>query len=103
MNFLLLIWPLSCVFLAAVRNPVRCNTQTKSTKRTGNGAALVGLYEEPERPANAVDFVKRSLGSTLGVDIDALRAENERLKLEVATLQQQLAASQKTINTLTGK
>ena len=28
---------------------------------------LVGLYEEPERPANAVDYIKRYLGAPAGV------------------------------------
>lgn len=49
-------------------------------------AVLVGLYEEPERPPNAVDFIKKYLGAPVGVDIDALRAENERLKSENRTL-----------------
>jgi hypothetical protein len=49
-------------------------------------AVLVGLYEEPERPPNAVDYIKKYLGAPVGVDIDALRAENERLKVENRTL-----------------
>ncbi len=49
-------------------------------------AVLVGLYEEPERPPNAVDFIKKYLGAPVGVDIDAMRAENERLKSENRTL-----------------
>lgn len=47
---------------------------------------LVGLYEEPERPPNSVDFIKKYLGAPVGVDIDALRAENDKLKLENRTL-----------------
>jgi predicted ATP-grasp superfamily ATP-dependent carboligase len=58
---------------------------------------LVGLYEEPERPAAAVDYVKKYLGAPVGVDVDALKAENERLRSEVASLHQQLEAAQKTI------
>lgn len=41
---------------------------------------LVGLYEESDKPANAVDYVKRFMGAPTGVDIEALRAENEDLK-----------------------
>ena len=41
---------------------------------------LVGLYEEPERPLHAVDYVKKYIGAPAGVDADALRAENERLR-----------------------
>ena len=41
---------------------------------------LVGLYEEPERPPNAVDYIKRYMGAPTGIDVDALRQENEDLK-----------------------
>lgn len=43
---------------------------------------LVGLYEEPERPANAVDYIKRYMGAPTGIDVDALRQENEALRKE---------------------
>ena len=43
---------------------------------------LVGLYEEPERPPNAVDYIKRYMGAPTGIDVDALRQENEDLKKE---------------------
>ena len=32
---------------------------------------LVGLYEEPERPLHAVDYVKKYIGAPAGVDADA--------------------------------
>jgi hypothetical protein len=44
------------------------------------------LYEEPERPPNAVDYIKRYMGAPTGVDVEALRVENEELKKEVAEL-----------------
>jgi hypothetical protein len=47
---------------------------------------LVGLYEEPERPPNAVDYIKRYMGAPTGVDVEALRIENEELKKEVVEL-----------------
>ena len=47
---------------------------------------LVGLYEEPERPPNAVDYIKRYMGAPTGVDVEALRIENEELKKEVGEL-----------------
>lgn len=28
---------------------------------------LVGLYEEPERPANAIDYIKKYLGAPTGI------------------------------------
>ena len=54
---------------------------------------LVGLYEEPERPLHAVEYVKKYMGAPVGVDVDALRAENERLRAEVASLKEQLHAA----------
>ena len=49
---------------------------------------LVGLYEEPERPPNAVDYVKRYLGAPTGVDVEAIRAENDTLKKQNAELKE---------------
>jgi len=43
---------------------------------------LVGLYEEPERPPNAVDYIKRYMGAPTGVDVEAMRTENEQLRKE---------------------
>ena len=48
---------------------------------------LVGLYEEPERPPNAVDYIKRYMGAPTGVDVEALRRECEQLKVDKATLE----------------
>ncbi|CCI45858.1 hypothetical protein ABG067_007285 [Albugo candida] len=47
---------------------------------------LVGLYEVNDKPSNAVDYLKRFLGAPTGVDIDALRTENEELKKKNAEL-----------------
>lgn len=43
----------------------------------------MSLYEEPNFPVNATEYIKRQLGADTSVDTDALRAENEQLKLEV--------------------
>ena len=48
---------------------------------------MVGLYEEPERPPNAVDYIKRFMGAPTGVDIEALRTENEQLKVDKVQLE----------------
>ena len=53
-------------------------------------AVLVGLYEEPERPANAVDYIKRYMGAPTGIDVEAIKAENARLKLENKELRTQI-------------
>jgi hypothetical protein len=47
---------------------------------------LVGLYEEPERPANAVDYIKRYMGAPAGIDVEQLRLEVEKLRAENAQL-----------------
>jgi hypothetical protein len=57
---------------------------------------LVGLYEEPERPANAVDYIKRYMGAPAGIDVEALRVEVEQLRAENGQLHA-------TINELNGK
>ncbi|XP_041351981.1 c-Myc-binding protein-like [Gigantopelta aegis] len=46
---------------------------------------LVGLYEEPEKPNNALDFLKQHLGAA-GPDT----ADVEALKLEVTELRQKV-------------
>jgi hypothetical protein len=33
----------------------------------------VGLYEEPERPSHAVDYIKRYMGAPSNVDVEALK------------------------------
>ena len=56
---------------------------------------LVGLYEEPEKPQNAVDFIKRSLGAPQESDTDMLKAENEELNRKVAELTKRVEALQR--------
>merc|ERR1712216_1055938 len=51
---------------------------------------LVRLYEEPERPGNALDFIKQYLGASVGVDVEGLRAEVEEAKKKVTDLKKQL-------------
>lgn len=50
---------------------------------------LVGLYEESERPQSALDYIKRYLGSPVGVDVEALKRENEELKKKIELLEKQ--------------
>mmetsp|Transcript_11837 Transcript_11837/g.17851 ORF Transcript_11837/g.17851 Transcript_11837/m.17851 type:complete len:102 (+) Transcript_11837:175-480(+) len=53
---------------------------------------LVGLYEEPERPSNAIDYIKKYLGAPTGVDVEELRAENDELKRQNADLEAKVAS-----------
>lgn len=46
---------------------------------------MVGLYEEPEKPNNALDFLKQHLGAS-GPET----ADVEALKLEVTELRQKV-------------
>ncbi len=56
---------------------------------------LVGLYEEPEKPQNAVDFIKKSLGAPHETDVDQLKADNEELKRTVTELNKRIEALQR--------
>jgi hypothetical protein len=58
---------------------------------------LVGLYEEPERPNNAVDYIRKYMGAPHNVDVEsiqqqnsALKKQNEHLSKQVEELKQQL-------------
>ena len=53
---------------------------------------LVGLYEEPEKPGNVIEFIKRSLGAPSDTDIDQLMSENEELKRQRAELEKQISS-----------
>mmetsp|Transcript_34623 Transcript_34623/g.103430 ORF Transcript_34623/g.103430 Transcript_34623/m.103430 type:complete len:96 (+) Transcript_34623:280-567(+) len=47
---------------------------------------LVGLYEEPDRPMNPVEYIKKYMGAPANVDVDAVRTENDELKAKVKEL-----------------
>ncbi|XP_032835353.1 C-Myc-binding protein [Petromyzon marinus] len=49
---------------------------------------LVGLYEEPDKPNNALDFLKQHLSSAgpEGADVEALRLEASELRLKLDSL-----------------
>jgi organic radical activating enzyme len=60
---------------------------------------LVGLYEAPEKPPSAIDYIKEYLGAPVGVDVDKLKKTIEDLQKQleekdrlIADLQKQLAA-----------
>ena len=40
---------------------------------THPNTVLVGLYEEPERPSHAVDYIKRYIGAPSNVDVEGMK------------------------------
>jgi hypothetical protein len=55
--------------------------------------ALVNLYEEPNRPSDPVEYIKKVLGGPSQDDVERLKAENERLVQEVDQLRKRLGES----------
>ena len=55
---------------------------------------LVGLYEEPEKPGNVIDFIKKSLGAPSDTDVEQLMAENEELKRQKNDLEKKIESIQ---------
>eukprot|EP00405_Crypthecodinium_cohnii_P017649 CAMPEP_0206446706 /NCGR_PEP_ID=MMETSP0324_2-20121206/16302_1 /ASSEMBLY_ACC=CAM_ASM_000836 /TAXON_ID=2866 /ORGANISM="Crypthecodinium cohnii, Strain Seligo" /LENGTH=98 /DNA_ID=CAMNT_0053915241 /DNA_START=57 /DNA_END=353 /DNA_ORIENTATION=+ len=51
---------------------------------------IISLYEEPERPNSAMEYIKASLGAGGGVDVEELKAENDELKRVNAVLEAQV-------------
>lgn len=51
---------------------------------------LVGLYEEPDRPSNAIDYIRKYMGAPPNVDIDGLKKENGALRSKLEQLTNQM-------------
>ena len=51
---------------------------------------LVGLYEEPEKPGNAIEFIKKMLGSPAETDVEELKSQNEELRRTKADLEKRI-------------
>merc|ERR1711990_1189951 len=51
---------------------------------------LVGLYEEPEKPSNAIEFIKKYLGAPSDTDVEQLKAENDTPKKEKNELEKKI-------------
>ena len=56
---------------------------------------LVGLYEEPEKPGNAIEFIKKTLGAPSDTDVESLKAENEDLRRQNHELNKRIDDLQK--------
>merc|ERR1712018_431772 len=63
---------------------------------------LVALYEEPDKPSDALSFVRNNFAAsemqTMRAQVDNLTKENEQLKTKVTTLEADKAALEKKIN-----
>ncbi|KAH0792364.1 C-Myc-binding protein isoform X2 [Histomonas meleagridis] len=53
--------------------------------------ALVSLYEEPEQPADPLNYIRQSIGAVEGVDISSLIRRNQELKERIASLNHEIA------------
>ena len=69
-----------CSLFVSVRARALARPSGRRRRRRPPRAVLVGLYEEPERPPNAVDYIKRYMGAPTGIDVEALRQENENAR-----------------------
>ncbi|KAK9827157.1 hypothetical protein WJX74_008581 [Apatococcus lobatus] len=49
---------------------------------------LVSLFEEPDKPVNAVEYLKAQLGGPTRSEHEALKTENEELRTLVEQLRQ---------------
>ena len=56
---------------------------------------LVGLYEEPEKPSNAIEFIKKCLGAPSDTDVEQLKADNEELRRQKQELEKKIEALHK--------
>ena len=52
----------------------------------------MGLYEEPERPPNAVDYIKRYMGAPNMDQDQNLVAENQRLQKDLEAAKKEIDA-----------
>lgn len=52
---------------------------------------MVGLYEEPDKPSNPIDYIKKKLSAQAGSsEYDKLKKENDELKAKVKQLENQI-------------
>ena len=55
---------------------------------------LVSLYEEPDKPATAIDFLKANLGGPTPAEYEALEEEKNTLAAELEATKKELAETQ---------
>lgn len=52
---------------------------------------LVGLYEVPDRPSNAIEFIKDYLGVPVEVDVEEMKNTIQAQKEEIEALKKQIS------------
>mmetsp|Transcript_32779 Transcript_32779/g.61651 ORF Transcript_32779/g.61651 Transcript_32779/m.61651 type:complete len:102 (+) Transcript_32779:66-371(+) len=62
--------------------------------------SLVQLYEEPEKPTNAIDYVRTAFGAPTPAEFDAIVEEKNALTAKVEEMTAQMAALQEEIEQL---
>ena len=73
----------------ANRKKFRTYLDDKGTTDSIN-RVLIALYEETEQPENPLEYIKLHLGNPKGVNPDSLRIQNEQLRQEIASLEEQI-------------
>ncbi len=61
---------------------------------------MVALYEETEKPSNAIEFIKKYLGSPSDIDVDKMSIEYDKLKHENQQLKAKVEELKNEIETL---
>ncbi|GBF88360.1 hypothetical protein Rsub_01072 [Raphidocelis subcapitata] len=64
------------------------------------GCVLVSLYEEPDKPRQAVDYVKSCLGGPTPAEYEAVAAERDALKADLEEAQRAVAQLQAKVQAL---
>ncbi len=61
---------------------------------------MVSLYEEPEKPQNAIEYIKKYLGTQNGdTEYDRIKKENEELRSTIKDLETQIGDLRKMAGT----
>ena len=63
----------------------------------------MGLYEEPEKPGNAIEFIKKCLGAPSDTDVEQLKQDNEELRRQKMELEKRINDLNKDIDELKHK
>jgi hypothetical protein len=64
---------------------------------------LVALYEEPDRPANATEFLKCALGAPTLEEHEKMIADNKRLSAELSAAREEIAELKQKLETRTAQ